>query len=157
MEGAAIAVSDGSPTLVNCSFNNNDATVGNGGGMYDPTAGATVTNCIFWGNTSGRGNPEIGPDAGSTPNVTKSDVAGGFPGTGNIDADPLFAQGGMLQSTSPCKNKGQSSALPPDVADLDWDGNTTEKVTFDLFGGQRKVSFIVDMGAYEIPLGAGSQ
>ena len=84
--------------------------------LTGPMAGATVTSCIFWANTSGRGNPEIGPDSGSIPNVTKSDVAGGFTGTGNIDDDPLFAHLGVLQSTSPCKNKGQSSALPPDVA-----------------------------------------
>lgn len=47
--------------------------------------------------------------------------------------------------------------MPPDVADLDWDGNTTEKVLYDLFGGQRKVSFVVDIGAYEIPAGGGGQ
>jgi len=45
-----------------------------------------ITNCIFWGDTSGF-NLEIG---GWFTNVTYSDVSGGFGGTGNIDADPLF-------------------------------------------------------------------
>lgn len=70
---------------------------------------------------------------------------------------PTFAQGYKLLQTSPCKNKGQTFALPPDVADLDWDGNTTEKVPLDLNGDPRKVEFIVDMGCYETPIDTGGQ
>jgi len=149
MEGGAMASLSGPPTVTNCTFMNNTATVGRGGGVFAP---ATVKNSIFWGNTAVRGGDQAVDAA-----ITHSDVQGGYTGTGNIDADPLFGQSGTLQSTSPCKNAGFSPALPQDMADLDWDGNTIEKVPYDLFGSQRKVSFVVDMGVYEIPLGGGVQ
>jgi len=88
---------------------------------------------------------------GRFSNTVKGDFEGGYTGSQNLDADPLFAQGYELQSSSPCKNKGNSSALPQDVADLDWDGVTGEPIPFDLCGNPRKSDFIVDIGAYEIP------
>ncbi len=147
----------GRPELFNCTITGNTAGVGYGGGVYDPSGLATVKNCISWGNTSGRGNKEIENYRGKSTQVTKSDVEGGFVGTGNINADPKFEAPAhsnyKLRQTSPCRNAGQSSQLPYDVADLDWNGNTTtQKIPFDLSGDRRKVQFIVDMGAYETPV-----
>ncbi len=45
----------------------------------------SITNCIFWGNDTG----EIFRSPGSPP-TSYSCVRGGWPGEGNIDADPRF-------------------------------------------------------------------
>ena len=61
----------------------------------------------------------------------------------------------------PCIDAGDNTAVPPDTADLDGDGNTTEPIPLDLDGNLRFVDCpdipdtgngtppIVDMGAYE--------
>jgi parallel beta-helix repeat protein len=68
-----------SPTLTNCTFSGNSD-----GGMYNcDNSSPTLTNCILWANES----EQISGDAA----VTYSDVQGGWPGEGNIDTDPLFA------------------------------------------------------------------
>ena len=150
-EAGGIAVDTGAPKLINCTISQNQSTIGYGGGMYDPLGLTTVKNCIFWNDTAIRGNEETENYPGRFTKATKSDIEGGFPGTGNMDSDPLFeATGYALQSSSPCKNAGQTMSLPPDVADLDWDGNMTENVPLDLAGNNRKVQIWVDMGAYEV-------
>jgi hypothetical protein len=87
---------------------------------------------------------------GSGAKVTYSLVEGGWAGTGNMSADPLFnGSGYTLQSTSPCKNAGLNE-LPLDIADLDWDGfTTTEQIPKDLADLLRIRQTTVDMGAYE--------
>ncbi len=71
-----------SPTFTNCIISNNSMGMfGNGSGIYGP---AIVKNSIIWANT---GANQIEGGA----NVSYSDVQGGFAGTGNINADPLFA------------------------------------------------------------------
>ena len=75
---------------------------------------------------------------------TDSDVQGGLPGAGNIDADPQFfdADGpddilGTLDDDlrlyttfrhpSPAIDQGDNSALPADTYDLDGDGDTASR------------------------------
>jgi len=89
-----------------------------------------VTNCIFWFDSSG----EIYNDSDAI--ITYSDIEGGFPGEGNIDADPLLDATGHLQAGSPCIDAGNSAAVP--------DGVKT-----DLDGNRRIQGSSVDMGAYE--------
>ncbi len=78
-----------------------------------------VTNCILWNN----GPEEIfGPAT-----VAYSDVHGGWPGIGNIDADPLFVDSvngdHHLLPGSPCIDAGDNTAVPVDITtDLDGDG-----------------------------------
>jgi len=100
--------------------------------------------------------------------VTYSDVQGGYPGTGNIDADPMFHDTDGPDDTlgteddnlrllpdSPCIDAGDNTAVPADTADLDGDGDTSEPIPFDLDGNRRIVDgdrdgiSTVDMGAYE--------
>lgn len=49
---------------------------------------------------------------GRPTDVTHSDVQGGWPGTGNIDVNPLFmsasANDYRLQAASPCRSAGLS-------------------------------------------------
>ena len=83
----------------------------------------TVTNCILWGDT----HPEIVNLEGSTAFVTYSDVEGGYtyPGTGNINADPLFVDSGIgnfrLGPGSPCIDAGTNDA--PYLPAYDFEGD----------------------------------
>ena len=89
--GGGATVYQGSPEIVNCTFSGNDTVYG--GALCNQTSATpAVTNCVFWGDTATVG-AEI-YDSSSTPVVTYSDIAGGYAGTGNIDADPLFTGGG---------------------------------------------------------------
>ena len=72
------------PTVINCTFSENSVDNETGhGGMGSNGGGPIVTQCIFWSNDS--------LQVASVSAVTYSCVQGGFAGTGNIDADPLFA------------------------------------------------------------------
>jgi parallel beta-helix repeat protein len=137
----------GSPTVTNCTFSGNSARAG-GGGMFNSFSNPTVTNCILWNN--GLGGAFGG---GGSPIVTFSDVQGGFAGTGNIEADPLFADPDgpdnipgtedddvRLQIGSRCMDAGNNDAVPVGV-------------TTDLDGHSRLLCERVDMGGYESGIG----
>jgi len=73
-----------SATIVNCTISNNLSTSVWGDAAAVTCSGyTTIVNSILWSN-------EICQIAGS-PTVMYSDVQGGWPGDGNIDADPCFA------------------------------------------------------------------
>jgi hypothetical protein len=103
-----------------------------------------MTNCILW-----NGGDEIWNNDGSTINITYSNVQGGWPGTGNIDADPMFADAdGRLSPGSPCIDAGHNWAIAG-LADTDLDGNPRfvhGPVEPHTGCG---IPAIVDMGAYE--------
>jgi hypothetical protein len=84
-EGGAMRNYDNSrPRLINCTFSGNSAD--DGGGMYNDNSTPVLTHCILWGSTP----QEI---AGSAV-VAYCDVQGGWPGLGNISADPCFVDPG---------------------------------------------------------------
>jgi hypothetical protein len=147
--GPGVAVMAGAPTIVNCTFAYNTATVTYGGAVHDEGGRAVLRNSILWGNTAESGGDQIWnlPDRARTT-VTDSNVQGGWPGDGNINTDPQFgnvAAGAFdLATDSPCKHAGRTAALPVDSADLDWDGNVTEKVPLGRQGVVRKGA--IDMG-----------
>jgi hypothetical protein len=130
----------------------------------------TITNSILWD-----GGDEIWNSNDSTITITYSDVQGGWPGEGNIDADPLFVDPDgpdddpntwedndyHLSPGSACIDAGCNWAVPPDTADLDDDDDTDEITPLDLDGEGRFFDDpdtpdtgcgcppVVDMGAYE--------
>ena len=115
--GTGIAVKDGAVSYI---MNNTVADSRHGIYLYEGHAGegggiATVVNSILWGHSIGA----LDMDALSTVTVTYSDVEGGWPGTGNINADPLFRspQGGVyrLLEESPCVD----TATPEGAPDVD--------------------------------------
>jgi len=147
------------PTFQNCTISQNAATYASGrstsGGIScGPYACVTLTNSILWGNTDAGGDesPNL-DDLGHHSKITYTDIEGWWFAIGNIDADPLFldpANGDFrISLSSPCKNTGRYHILPPDIADLDWDGDTTEPLPKDLGLGARRMFYRLDMGAYE--------
>ena len=104
------------PALVDrCTFYGNEAYDEDGA-----VSGSDVANSILWNN--------IPNEAGSGATIRYSDVQGGYLGTGNLDADPLFwlaDEGDLhLRTGSPAVDAGDPGTM------LDRDGS------------------LVDMGAY---------
>ncbi len=155
--GGGVAKVPGTEAIFNnCTFADNQATMTRGGAISDESGAVSLRNCILWGNTriqSGAPLADQIHSPGYGAKVQHSDIAGGWPGAGNINANPQFlnAAGGdyQLQSTSPCKNTGDTSALPADTGDLDWDTNTVEPLPTDLLLSGRIWDTTVDMGPYE--------
>jgi hypothetical protein len=135
--GGGVYCEDSHPTIADCTIALNVAVGGDGtsgGGVYCSNSSPTITNCILWADTP----QEIHVESGS-PAVTYCDVLGGWPGTGNINADPQFA-GPMdprLSAGSPCIDAGDNTGVPDDYADLDGDGVVYERTPLDLAGNTR--------------------
>lgn len=139
MYGGAIRCSNGSTaTLTNCTLSDNSAPNGNAfactldGGRLKSPCTIDILNCILW-----NGGGEIYNRDDSTITVTYSNIESGdgnapWPGEGNIDTDPLFADslGGdyhlksqagrwhpktqtwlLDKITSPCIDAGDPSTL----------------------------------------------
>ncbi len=155
-DGGAIVTLEGTPRLINCTLSENEATKRRGGAIFDNAGGAVVRNSILWGNRSAKSEaPEIynSTEIGRSTDVAHSDVQGGWPGQGNINADPKFAGAAASdfrpQSSSPCAGGGVRAMLPRDLADLDWDGDTSEPLPMDLGHSAQTTGTAVDMGAYK--------
>jgi hypothetical protein len=151
-DGGGMANSNSNPTVINCTFGGNNAG-DDGGGMYNANSqiSPTVVNCILWGNSP----DEFG--GSGTPTVIYSNVQGGFAGTGNIDADPLFVDPDnddfRLQAGSLCIDAGDNTAVPEDIT-TDLDGNPRFLEIPETPDTGNGTLPIVDMGAYE-SLGGG--
>jgi hypothetical protein len=157
VQGGGFGSWTGKPTVINCTFVENSAVTSGGGLGHAGGSRTTVSNCIFWGN-SANSSMQIGGGAV----VTYSCVQGGMSGEGNIDMDPLFLDpdgpDGLIGTAdddlrfgrqSPCFDGGDDAALPLDSADLDGDGDSSERTPLDLDGNPRSYGDWVDMGAYE--------
>ena len=131
--GGAMGNLEGISILTNCTFTGNSGAYG-GGGIHNLNGSATLTNCILWGDSP----PEIRGSA----TVTYSDVQGGWSGTGNINANPKFADAdGRLSPGSPCIDTGNNAAVSGVATDLDGNPRKTD--------GNLDGVAVVDMGAYE--------
>ena len=127
-------------TAVNCLFFANSAT--DGGAFYASTSSGTsaLVNCTLLNDTASSavvyndasaggslrlvndllyGNPgtEV---TGSNVTATNCDIQGGYAGTGNLNADPLFVSSPNdlhLQAGSPCLGAGTASGAPTTTLD----------------------------------------
>ena len=164
---AAVGVAAGEARLVNVTLAANKGR-SNGGAIYsDDGEGLEIQNSILWGNEAPLDN-EIHIVQGGPPVIERSIVAGGYPsGTDILNQNPLFVRNPdpgpdgnwgtddddygdlRLREGSPGIDYGLQSFLPPDIWDLDDDGDTTEPLPIDLNGDVRVQAAEVDLGAYE--------
>ncbi|MGA1842500.1 MAG: right-handed parallel beta-helix repeat-containing protein [bacterium] len=134
--------------LINCTITGNSVPNGNGGGIWCRYASCSVINSIIWNNSALYGN-EIYLDAYGSIGVSYSDVrwdSGIFPGTGNINGDPLFGADYHLLSGSPCIDAANSNDPAP-IADKDGTPRYDDPYTPNTGTGVNGDFY--DMGAYE--------
>lgn len=135
---------NGFATITNCTFYLNDAGL-EGGAMFFVESACNVRNSIAWANF-----PDQIATLGS-PTITYSNVQGGYAGTGNIDADPMFVSAASedfdLQSGSPCIDAGSNPAVVGVTEDFDDDPRKVDDpATADTgIGGAP----LIDIGAQE--------
>ncbi|MBN1297374.1 hypothetical protein JXA80_11385 [bacterium] len=97
------------PLIRQCTIADNWSPTGSG--LFSDGE-AIGSNCIIWGNSS-----DSIMYINQIPDFTYSNIEGGFSGSGNINADPLFTEGlcgyyylsdmeAGQSVTSPCKNAG---------------------------------------------------
>jgi predicted outer membrane repeat protein len=141
--GGVYCWSNSNPTLMNVTITGNYADWAGGGIYCHINSSPNLVNCILWNDTP----QEI---AGPTT-VFYSDIQGEWPGTGNIDEDPLFVSPDdgdyHLQDTSPCIGAG--------IDEIEIDGTWYYAPEFDIEGNPRPdpAGSMPDMGAYENPYG----
>ncbi|MBB3838376.1 hypothetical protein FHS57_002381 [Runella defluvii] len=152
--GGAAFLQIGTYTFTNCIIYENSATepepffgLIEGGGLYsnDSQTSVFVTNSIAWGNFQGNKSSSSSKQISYfniAPVVSYSIVQGGYTGTGNLSADPLFVNAAngdfRLQQCSPAINAGDPATTSATVGSLDLGGNPR------FYNSGR-----VDMGAYE--------
>lgn len=120
--------------LENNTILNNSSSAGTGGVLCYSSV-IIIRNNIIRGNSSS----QIQIYGGSVT-ATYNNIQGGYTGAGNISDEPLFADSNyILQNSSPCIDKGDSSVQYNDVADP----NNGSLAKYPSKGGLRN-----DMGAY---------
>ncbi|MHC4193918.1 MAG: right-handed parallel beta-helix repeat-containing protein, partial [Planctomycetota bacterium] len=187
--GGGMRNQGGNPTVTNCTFSGNSANYG--GATYSRNeCNTTIINCTFAQNSAVNGNAlafdsykqqnpsniqitnsiladggeEIWNNDDSTITITYSNIEGGYPGQGNIDADPRFIYPGYwdanglwvegdyhLLRTSPCVDAANDANVYTDI-----EGNVRP---FDFPGVDNNGELPdFDMGAYElVPIEAAMQ
>jgi predicted outer membrane repeat protein len=127
--------------FLNNTFSNNSSAT-NGGAIYCESTNPVIINNIIWQDTAATGS-EIYVASG-TPNISYSDIRGGWSGTGNTDENPLFVDtlNYLLSELSPCIDTGNPDSLFNDPEDLLNPGFAL----WPAMGGLRS-----DMGAYGGP------
>jgi hypothetical protein len=131
-------------TITNCTI------VGNEMWIHNRITPPMIFNSIVWdSNPEGDNYAGIRVSAAPSPYILNSNIQGGWHGSGNIDADPMFIDPDgaddipgtqddnlRLLGVSPCLNTGLNGAMP---------------YPYDLDANPRVVNGYVDMGAYEGP------
>jgi hypothetical protein len=82
--GAIYLAGQSNPVISFSTFSGNQAAVA--GGIFCDDSSPVISNSILWGNAA----EEIVTSGSAFPQITYSNVEGGWTGEGNLDADPLF-------------------------------------------------------------------
>ena len=110
--GGVYCANNSSPMMINNTISGNSADW-SGGGISFRNSSSVVKNTILWEN-----NPQEILLIDSSINITFSNIQGGWPGEGNINADPMFVnpenEDYHLQAGSPCINAGTPEGAPSD-------------------------------------------
>ena len=109
-DGAAIYCKDSDAVFANCTVVNNSGGE-QGGGFHAMDSHLMLVNSIVWENTPS----QMAASGSGELSVSYSDVLGGWPGLGNLDADPLFVRPGAW--TDP---DDTDVILPPEDGDAVW-------------------------------------
>ncbi|MEE8417658.1 MAG: T9SS type A sorting domain-containing protein, partial [candidate division Zixibacteria bacterium] len=136
--GGGIFFTGSDPSVANVAISGNSGEYG--GGIFCLNSSPFLTNAILWYNVADEG-PQI---YGDSPQITYSDIQGGWEGQGNIDVAPLFrdATGGDFHimsiacgdsSDSPCIDAGDP-AVSDSLLDCSWGLGTTDS-DMGAFGG----------------------
>jgi hypothetical protein len=130
--GGGLYVAGGDSTYLYDNTFARDTAFTNGGGIFNASGTVmSARNNVVWGNTNttAGGAAGIANDPGVVNvDVQYSTVQGGYPGTGNLSTDPLFADinngvgldglwttyddGLQLQCSSPARNSGNNASVP---------------------------------------------
>jgi len=153
----------GTCKITNCTVFFNTASIG--GGICNNEDVVNIANTILYNNHDGSASTELAQVEDGVVTVNYcciQGLTGLLGGIGNIDRYPDFIGvteingnhivdlGNVrLSSDSPCIDAGSNARIPQDLADVDHDGNFSEKLPWDREGNLRIQGSSVDMGAYE--------
>ena len=133
--------------VINCTFADNRAPNGYGGGFFSGSTNEALTSCIFWGNADLDGIDESAQihrttDLLAVDYCCVEGLTGELGGIGNIGDDPLFADAAPRPTTtlppaSPCVDAGDPYADFAGRSDLDgefrvWDGDDDGAARIDI-------------------------
>ena len=179
--GGILCDDDRTFVMANCIIAENTAS--NGGGIYFYKSNPTINNCTFAENSSPNGSAlacysyhqkypsnlqltncilrdsgdEIWNNDDSNIAITYSDIQGGWPGIGNINADPCFVEPGYWDANDTPDDvnddfwiEGDYYLLPDSLCIDTGDPNyIPEPNETDIDGNPRVSGDAIDMGAYE--------
>jgi len=127
-------------------------------GASDNESAVRFANSILWGN----GARSIAVNGTASVAVDNSIVEGGWSGDNNLDRNPRYVNPDgpdglpgtpddslQVYQNSPALDLGDTDFLPPDVTDLDRDGDRDEQLPLDLARTARVQGETVDAGAFE--------
>ncbi|GAB4025493.1 putative Ig domain-containing protein [Spirosoma koreense] len=110
--GGAICVYNGSATITNCLFKDNQANIAGGGIIFRADAAAIVTNCTFSGNNAGgQGNAISDVENIQLVKITNTTIAGNTGNNGALGVN-LNAVPPLLKN---CIVAGNSANVNPDI------------------------------------------
>ncbi len=150
--------SGGSTTIVGSTVVGNNAPAQAGAGLRNQGSTVTAANCIFYDNSGPGGAQGATNQVNGTVGVTYSIVEGGLAGTGNLSADPQFADAGSgdfrLGAASPGIDAGNNNAVPAGITS-DFTGAPRFVDVAAVADTGNGVAPLVDIGAHELADGVG--